>query len=261
MWKVTITIYPLILFSCPSKIFFFCRLPEYGSTELCMDQQAKVGIKMCLDWQYSQSKIQRFHLWNWVTPYISLTTPIPQGESQAAGAPGRSNWSAPPRRPPSSPPHPGFHLGHKSSIINLSSLLLPHHIQDQADLHHNLHPRPCPTLSASAKPVVSATLFYLALLEAQDTIGRQNFEWLAFAPSNMDTKKIPPFWTGCPCRLRENWAGSSGAGFDMMGTVPSTKNAWAPKTPVFFSWWAPYPVLNTAGHLDLLTWWARYLVQ
>ena len=77
----------------------------------------------------------------------------------------------------------------------------------------------------------------------------------------MDTKKIPPFWTGCPCRLRENWAGSSGAGFDMMGTVPSTKNAWAPKTPVFFSWWALYPVLNTAGHLDLLTWWARYLVQ
>ena len=66
----------------------------------------------------------------------------------------------------------------------------------------------------------------------------------------MDTKKIPPFWTGSPCRLRENWAGSSGAGFDMMGTVPSTKNAWAPKTPVFFSWWALYPVLNTAGHLD-----------
>merc|ERR1719204_969894 len=46
------------------------RLPEYGSTELCMDQQAK-------------------------------------GESQAAGAPGRSNWSAPPRRPPPSPPHQG----------------------------------------------------------------------------------------------------------------------------------------------------------
>ena len=23
-------------------------------------------------------------------------------------------------------------------------------------------------------------------------------------PSDMDTKKIPPFWTGCPCRMREN---------------------------------------------------------
>ena len=35
-----------------------------------------------------------------------------------------------------------------------------------------------------------------------------------------------------------------------MGTVPSTKSAWAPKTPGFFPSWAPYPVLNTAGHLD-----------
>ena len=55
------------------------------------------------------------------------------------------------------------------------------------------------------------------------------------SPSDMDTKKIPPFWTGCPCRLRENWAGSNGAGFDTMGTVPSKKKEWAPKTPVFFS--------------------------
>ena len=43
------------------------------------------------------------------------------------------------------------------------------------------------------------------------------------------------------------WAPGS---FDLMGTVPSTINAWAPKTPGFFPWWAPYPVLNTAGHLD-----------
>ena len=33
--------------------------------------------------------------------------------------------------------------------------------------------------------------------------------------SDMDTKKISPFWTGCPCRRRENWAGSSGAGVDI----------------------------------------------
>ena len=29
--------------------------------------------------------------------------------------------------------------------------------------------------------------------------------------TDLDTKKISPFWTGCPCRQRENWAGCSRA--------------------------------------------------
>ena len=57
---------------------------------------------------------------------------------------------------------------------------------------------------------------------------------VVIAPSDLDTKKIPPFWTGCPCRLRENWAGSSGAGFDIedmgtvLGTVPRSSSSLPP---------------------------------
>ena len=36
-----------------------------------------------------------------------------------------------------------------------------------------------------------------------------------WAPIDLHTKKISPFWTGCPCQRRENWAGSSGAGVDI----------------------------------------------
>ena len=36
--------------------------------------------------------------------------------------------------------------------------------------------------------------------------------------------------------------------FFLMGTIPSTKNAWAPKTPSFFPLMGTVP--STAGHLD-----------
>ena len=71
------------------------------------------------------------------------------------------------------------------------------------------------------------------------------------APSDLDSKKIPPFWTGCPCRLRENWVGSSGAGFDIedmgtvLGTVPRSSSSLP---PLLSSRWAFGVFWKKTGH-------------
>ena len=72
--------------------------------------------------------------------------------------------------------------------------------------------------------MVSELELWNRILESLIKVGCPSRFKSFLSPSYLDTKKIPPFWTECPCRLRENLAGSSGAGFDIedMGTVLGT---------------------------------------
>ena len=83
----------------------------------------------------------------------------------------------------------------------------------------------------------------------QDPAGLVLTWWARYLVQKMHGHPKPQFFPlmGTVPSTKYCWAPGS---FDLMGTVPSTINAWAPKTPGFFPWWAPYPVLNTAGHLD-----------